>query len=246
MTDLGPIAALGKTLYKEVQRQMLAALSAGEWKPGTAIPAEKKLAERYGISIGTLRKAIDELVADNILIRHQGRGTYVATHTSDRQFFHFFNVVPHAGPKKYPDVELIAFAKEKADQAASDKLGIAADSKVFRFTNLLSLNGVPILLDDIAVPERVFGGLTEARLRQRPSTLYNFYQSAFGLNVIRTEERLRAVPASAEHARLLRVKTGMPLIAIRRVAFTYHDQPIEWRISYVNTAHYEYLAPAAQ
>jgi GntR family transcriptional regulator len=79
MSELDPSAAIGTTLYKEVKRQMLHALAAGEWNPGEAIPAEKRLCERFAVSIGTLRKAIDDLVAESILIRHQGRGTFVAT-----------------------------------------------------------------------------------------------------------------------------------------------------------------------
>ena len=103
-------------LYKEVKRHVMAALASGEWKPGAAIPAERRLSERYGTSIGTVRKAIDELCAENILIRQQGRGTFVASHNRDRMLFYFFHVVPEDGPKAYPDVELLAFTRGKADR----------------------------------------------------------------------------------------------------------------------------------
>ena len=92
-------APAGGPIFKEVKRKMLAALAAGEWKPGEAIPAEPRLAERFGIAIGTLRKAIDELVAENVLLRQQGRGTFVATHSRDRMLFLFFNIIRHDGVK---------------------------------------------------------------------------------------------------------------------------------------------------
>ena len=110
-----PGVPLAGPLYKDVKRQLMEALTRGEWKPGEAIPSERRLAERFGISIGTVRKAIDELVAENILIRQQGRGTFVATHNRDRLLFYFFHVVPEQGPKEYPEVELLSFARAKAD-----------------------------------------------------------------------------------------------------------------------------------
>jgi len=235
-------ATVGVTLYKEVQRKMLLALSAGEWQPGEAIPAEKRLCERFSVSIGTLRKAIDELVAEGILIRHQGRGTFVATHGRGQHWFRYFKVARHDQPKTYPTSKLAGFAKGRADKETCEKLGIAGVSKVFQFANVLSLDGEPALVDDITLPEALFAGLTRARLEQRPSTLYNFYQSEFGLNVIRIEERLRAIVADARHAELLGIAPGTPLLQVRRVAFSYNDQPVEWRISNINTERFEYCA----
>ena len=234
------------TLYKEVQRQMLLALAAEEWQPGEAIPAEKHLCERFSVSIGTLRKAIDELVAEGILIRHQGRGTFVATHNRDQHWFRYFKIARHDSPKTYPSPTLVDFAKRKADKEACEKLGIAGASKVFQFTNLMSLNNEVALVDEITLPEALFAGLTKIQLQQRPSTLYNFYQAEFGLNVIRIEERLRATAASVTHAELLGIAPGIPLLTVRRVAYSYNDQPVEWRISYVNTERYEYCAAGNQ
>jgi len=106
-------------LYREVKRSIMDALMRGEWKPGEAIPAERRLSGLYGISIGTVRKAIDELCAENILIRQQGRGTYVASHNRDRLLFYFFHIVPENGSKIYPEVELLGFVRGKADRAAA-------------------------------------------------------------------------------------------------------------------------------
>jgi GntR family transcriptional regulator len=239
-------AAIGTTLYREVKRQVLAALAANEWNPGEAIPSEKRLCERFGVSIGTLRKAIDDLVAENILIRHQGRGTFVATHTRGGQGFRFFNIARHDGTKNYPTPTLVSFRKGKADKTAREKLGLPAGARVFQFSNVLSVEGEPVLVDDIVLPEALFGGLTEAMLRNRPSTLYDLYQNKFGLNVIGIEERLRASLAGETHAGLLGIAPGAPLLEVHRVAFSYHQQPVEWRVSHVNTERYEYFARPAQ
>ena len=229
-------------LYKEVKRHVMAALASGEWKPGEAIPAERRLSERYGTSIGTVRKAIDELCAENILIRQQGRGTFVASHNRDRMLFYFFHVVPEDGPKAYPDVELLAFSRGKADRTAAERLAIEPGDAVVRFRNRLRLAGEPIMVDDITLAATRFAGLTERQLCGRPSTLYNLYQDSFGISVVRTRERLRAVAADSDIGTLLGLAEGTPLLQIRRVAYGYHDEPVEYRVSHVATAHHEYYA----
>ena len=241
-----PGVPLTAPLYREVKRQMMEALSGGEWKPGDAIPAERRLAERYGVSIGTVRRAIDELVAENILIRQQGRGTFVASHNRDRLLFYFFHVVPQDGAKEYPVVRLLGFIRAKADQLASDKLGVAVGDPVFRIRNLLSLSGDPVIVDDITLAAARFPRLTERAFRDRPSTIYNLYQEAFGVSVVRTAESLRATLAEGDIALLLRVAQGAPLLQIRRVALTYGDVPVELRVSLVDTRRHEYWSELRQ
>jgi len=231
---------LGGPLYKEVKRRLLAALAAGEWRPGDAIPPEPELADVYSVSIGTLRKAVDELVAENILIRQQGRGTFVATHDRDRLLFHFFHVVREDGHKEYPQVDIVSFARGKASAHESEWLRIPSADPVFRVRNCLSLGGVPIIVDDLTLPARLFRGLTERRFVKRPSTIYNLYQEAFGLSVVRTTERLRATLADVDVAKLLGIASGSPLLQIRRIAYAYNDLAVEVRISRVDTRRHEY------
>ncbi|MDM9558235.1 MULTISPECIES: GntR family transcriptional regulator [Bordetella] len=232
---------LGSPLYAQVKQAMLAALASGEWKQGDAVPPEKTLAERFGVSIGTLRKAIDELAAENILVRHQGRGTYVAVHTRNHHFFKFFRIVRQDGHKSYPATQLLRFRRARATALVRERLGLPTGAYVFEFSNVLSLNGDVVMVDDICLPESRFPGMTEGHLRERPSTLYALYQDAFGVNVIATDERLRVCLADATHAEWLGVAEHTPLLEIRRVAYSYNRQAVEWRVSRVNTAAYEYL-----
>lgn len=240
-TQLSTLSPSGTPLYLQVKRAVLGALAAGEWKQGEAIPPEKLLAERFGVSIGTLRKAIDDLTAENILIRHQGRGTFVAIHAQNQHFFRFFRIVRQDGEKTYPTTELLRFRRVRANEETRDKLLLGAGTHVFEFVNRLSLHGDQALVDTIAVPEALFMGLTEAQLRERPSTLYSFYQNTFGINVIGTAENARAIAADDDHAALLGVAPGSPLLELRRVAYSYNRQPVEWRVSRVNTQRYEYI-----
>jgi GntR family transcriptional regulator len=234
-------APSGVPVYKEIRRAMLARLEQGAWAPGMAIPSEAKLKEEFGVAIGTIRKAVDELVAENILIRQQGRGTFVATHSRDRLLFHFFHIERQDGYKEYPEVRMLDFERTKADELGAGKLGLREGDRVLRFRNVLSLEGTPLMLDEIILPERLFPKLTEKRLRERPSTLYNLYQDDFGLSVVRTAQRLRARTASREIARVLGLALGVPLLEIHRVAYAYNDLPVEFRISHVDTSKHDYV-----
>jgi len=241
MSDVQTVP-LSAPLYRELERKMRDALESGDWKPGDAIPAERRLAERYGVSIGTVRKAIDALVDANLLIRQQGRGTFVATHTRDRLLYYFFHVVPEGGGKEYPDVRMVAFARGKADRVEAEKLAIALADPVIRVRNLLHLGGEPIIVDDLSLSAARFPGLTEKQFRERPSTIYHLYQDVFGITIARSSERLRASVADADVASLLGVPRGAPLLTIRRVALGLAGEPVEWRVSRVNTAKHEYYA----
>src|SRR6185436_21021943 len=145
------LAAGGVTLnplYKEVKIRLTRGLAAGDWKPGEAIPSESRLAERFDVSIGTIRKAIDELVAERILLRQQGRGTFVATHTEDRTLFYFFHIVGKDGSREVPTTDLLSFRKSRANALEAEKLAIPRDAAVCRIQNVLKLSGDAVLFDE--------------------------------------------------------------------------------------------------
>ena len=229
-------------LYQEVKRLLTQSLADGEWQPGVALPSEAKLGERYRVSIGTVRKAIDELVAERILVRHQGRGTFVAGHSARRTLFHFFHIVPADGGKEQPETELLSFARAKADADSVARLNLAPGAPVFRIRNLLRLRGTPVVLDEITLPAERFPRLSEKVFRERDSTIYQLYQERYGINVVISAERLSATLADRPSAKLLEVAAGSPLLRIKRTALTYHNVPVELRTSLVNTAAHEYFS----
>jgi GntR family transcriptional regulator len=232
----------GGPLYKGVQRALMEQLATGDLKPGQLIPSERQLAMEYNVSIGTLRKAIDELVENRILIRQQGKGTFVASHDRERLLFYFFHIVPQKGVKSYPLVESVFFHKAVADDEVAARLKIAVGTPTFHIRNKLSLLDEVISIDDITLDQARFEKLNVAQFKERPNTIYNLYQEAFGITVVRTDERLRAEAASVDHAKLLKVAVGTPVLTIRRTAFDMRDEPVELRISTVNTAAHEYFA----
>jgi GntR family transcriptional regulator len=227
-------------LYEQVRARIIEAISAGRWRPGDAIPTEAELARDAGVSIGTVRKAVDALVAQQALVRRQGKGTYVAAHDGRRLLFHFFHIVPRDGEKAYPEARLASFRRGRAEAAEAAALSIAPADKVIRIRNVLAIAGEPVIVDDITLPAELFRGLTEKILAARGNTIYHLYQSRYGINVLRTDERLRAIPCPRDVATVLGVAPGAPLLEIRRVALTFRDRPVELRLSRVNTARHDY------
>jgi len=237
---LGALAASDRPLYEEVRARLIEAISAGLWRPGEAIPSEGELARGFGVAVGTVRKAVDTLVAEQVLVRRQGKGTFVTSHDGRRLMFHFFHIVERGGGKAYPEVRTLEFRRARADAEAAAALAIAPADKVIRIRNVLSLGGRPAILDDITIPAELFPGLTEKIFLARDNTIYHLYQSRYGINVLRTDERLRAVLATREVAQLLQAAPGAPLLEIRRIALTFRDRPVELRLSRVETSRHDY------
>jgi GntR family transcriptional regulator len=229
-------------LYKEVKNRLMRGLVAGEWKPGQAVPSEGQLAARYGVSVGTLRRAVDELVAERIVQRRQGSGTYVTTHTEDHQLYNFFHIVGRHGGREPPVHELLSFRGARAGGEAASRLQIARGERVYRIDNVLKLAGRPVLLDEITLPAASFPDLSRGLFAARSGTIYGLYQARYGINVVRISERVSAARASARQAARLSLRAGEPVLVIKRVAYTYHDTPVEYRVSCVNTARHEYLS----
>jgi GntR family transcriptional regulator len=228
------------TLYEQVRARLIEGISTGRWKPGESIPSEAALAASYRVAIGTIRKAVDSLVAERALVRRQGKGTYVIAHDGGKLLFHFFHIVGRSGARPSPEVRTIGFRRDRADAHSARSLGIAPHDKVIRIRNVLSLEGHARIVDDVILPAVLFPGLTEKIFLARDNTIYHLYQSRYGINVLRTDERLRAVLAGADEARLLGLETGAPLLEIRRVALTFRDRPVELRISRVDTRDHDY------
>ena len=229
-------------LYEQVRARLIEGISAGEWRAGAAIPTESALANQFRVAIGTVRKAVDSLVADQVLVRRQGKGTFVIAHDGSRLMFHFFHIVGRDGDKRYPEVRTVSFRRARAGADAARMLDIARDDAVIEIRNVLSLAGRPVVLDDITVPAALFPGLTEKIFRARDNTIYQLYQSRYGINVLRTDERLRATLATRDAAQHLQVAQGAPLLEIRRIALTFRDRPVELRVSRVDTSQHDYHA----
>ncbi len=228
-------------LYRQIKALILQALVVGEWGPGQAIPSEQELASRYGVSQGTVRKAIDEMAAENLVVRKQGKGTYVASHNDPRALFRFLRLVPLNGELSPPQSVPLECWRAKAGQEASRMLGIEPGAPIIIVRRLLKFAAKPVVVDEIYLPGEIFQGLTSDMLQDWSGSLYSLFETRFGLRMIRAQERIRAVAADRGASEALNVAEGTPLLSVERVTFTYGDKPVEWRRGLYSTADHFYL-----
>jgi GntR family transcriptional regulator len=228
-------------LYREAKRHIIAAIESGRHAPGEALPSEGVLASSLGVSIGTLRHAVDELVAEHVVIRRQGKGTFVAQHSPQRFLFQYFHVEHSDGQRELPEVHTLNFERLRCPADAAAALRLGAGDAVFLITNRLLLRGRAVVLDRLVLSASLFKGLTEKRWRERGSTIYQLYQNSFGITVLQVHERANAVLADRSAARGLGVAMGAPLLQVRRTATTFGDRPVEYRVSLIDTRHHDYV-----
>ena len=229
-------------LYQQIKALLLQSLEAGEWKSGAAIPSEQELAARFKVSQGTVRKAIDELSFDNLLVRRQGKGTFVATHAERQVQYRFLKLVPEDGDASSQGPaqrQIIDCKRARASADVARGLGLRPGDAVLQVRRVLSFGTTPTILEDIWLPGAPFKGLTAERLRNDNGPMYALFEREFGVRMVRAEEKIRAVLPDATQAELLAVTSSTPLLSVERIAYTYNDAPIEMRqCLYLTNTHY--------
>ncbi len=219
-------------LYQQIKALLLQSLQSGEWKSGSAIPSELELAARFRVSQGTVRKAIDELAVENLLVRRQGKGTFVATHAEQQVQYRFLKLVPDSGDQgsEGPAQRSIIDCKRlRASAEVARGLSVRSGDAVLQVRRVLGFGGVATILEDLWLPAGPFKGLTAERLRSYDGPMYALFESEFGVRMVRAEEKIRAVLPDEEQCALLTVPAGTPLLSVERLAYTYNDTPMELR-----------------
>jgi len=227
-------------LYKQVYDVLVRRIAEGAWRPAEALPSEQALAAELKVSQGTVRKALDALAAENLVRRHQGKGTYVAEHTQEHALFRFFRLArPDTdGERVTPQSTDARCKRRSATLAESQKLHLAKGAPVFDIRRTRLIEGVPTVSERIVVPARLFPELD--RQEALPNTLYSLYQSVYGVNIVESKEELRAILSNKNDQRDLGIEPGSPLLRIDRIAVAIDGQRAEWRISRCDSRHVVY------
>jgi GntR family transcriptional regulator len=229
-------------LYQQIKALITQSLQSGEWKPGELMPSEVELAARFKVSQGTVRKAIDELAAENLVLRRQGKGTFVATHHEERAHFRFLRLMPDEGVPHQADNRILEVKRIRAPAEVARLLELKSGDAVVYVKRLMAFDGAPTILEELWLPGQLFKGLTAERLVEYKGPMYGLFESEFGTRMIRATEKIKAVAADAGTASLLSVAEGTPLLVAERVSFTYGDKAVELRRGMYLTAHHHYLS----
>ena len=240
---VGALTPAFSPLYQQIKALILQSLQQGEWKPGEAIPSEMDLAARFRVSQGTVRKAIDELAADNLVMRRQGKGTFVATHAEQHVQYRFLKLLPDTGDASVEGPAqrtVLDCRRVRASADVARALALRSGDPVVQARRILSFAGEPTILEDIWLPGQAFKGLTAEQMANYQGPTYAMFELDFGVRMVRAEEKIRAVLPDREQAQLLHTPAGTPLLSVERIAYTYNDVPMELRRGLYRTDTHHY------
>ncbi|MGV2187446.1 GntR family transcriptional regulator [Agrobacterium rhizogenes] len=217
--------------YQRLRDDLAARINRQEWRPGESIPSEAELSATYGVAVGTVRKAIDQLVADGVVERHQGRGTYVRRARFNSSLFRFFRFQSESGERRVPESRILRRESIAAPSAVASALRLREGDPVISLSRLRLIGGVPLLAEEIWLERSRFEALLTIDTSEFGDLLYPLYEERCEQVVVSAEETLTVEIAPPLQARLLGLDPGSPLVVIERVAFDLERRPIEWRRS---------------
>ena len=226
-----------RPLYVQIRDVLTRRIAAGIWRSGEMLPSEARIAADLGVSQGTVRKALDEMAADHVVARRQGKGTFVAGFDEARLVSQFLRLKPDSGAALYPSSRLLSLVPARATPRERKVLALGRGEEVLRVRRLRLLDGTPVTLELIVMSRARFGALESEPF---PHNLYEAYAERFGVMIRGGQDRIKAAAASPEEAEALALAPGQPVLAIERVTMAMNDTPVEWRRSICTTERWHY------
>jgi GntR family transcriptional regulator len=220
-----------KPLYLQVRDALIERIGKGEWKPGTTIPNEVDLAREFGVSSGTMRKALDLLEVERAVTRQQGRGTYVTDHSSEAHLSRFWRIGRVDEPLAAGDSKIVDIVQAPASAEECRRLQLRPSDEVFRVRGVCSNGKLPFMVEEGSLPAALFPGLLEKKgAPHRVAVLAQEH----GILLGKAEERISIHSAPASAAEALRIAPDTPVMRLERIIRMLDGQPVEWRIAYCN------------
>jgi len=220
-------------VYYRLQTAIRQQIENGQWIPGERIPPERKLAETHKVSIGTVKKAILNLVYEGYLYRIQGKGTFVAGTTLRRESLRYYRLLKDFGGGEADlKINLHEIERIKGCQPYNRYLRLRINQGLYRIKRTFCLKESPFVYSISYLPQKMFTGLHECPVSFfEKITLYEALEKKYGVPTIYNHELIHAILADNDTAGIMNVETGGPLLAIDMLAFTYKDRPYEFRQS---------------
>ena len=228
-----------RPLYLQVRDALASRIAGGEWKPNSAIPNEGDLAREFGVSLGTMRKALDLMEGERLLTRRQGRGTFVNDQSSDELAVRFSNIRASDGERVTGEIRMLGLTQATANPAECGRLRLRPEDKVWRVQQVRLHRGEPFMLEEVSMPVSLFPGLDEQEaLPHRIVVLAQQY----GILLGKGDERISIGSASETVAQALNLKVGAPILVLDRLVHDLDGHAVEWRLGMGHFAEKYYLA----
>lgn len=221
----------GQSRYAALAGALRARIVAGEWPPGSAMPSEQMLAAEHGVALGTLRRALDLLAEQGLVERVHGRGTFVRQGLAGAPMLRFFRFGANGGSGGHaaPRSRILARDALAAPAEVARALGCGPGEQALRLQRLRSVDGAPVLHEDIWLPLPLFAPLAEGDTAVWGDLLYPLFAERCGVHVQRAVDTIGFGSLSAGHARALRLPAGHPCARVQRQAFDLAGRCVEWR-----------------
>jgi GntR family transcriptional regulator len=227
-------------LYQRLRDEIAAQIASHVWGAGEAIPTEAELAATHNVAIGTVRKAIETLVDDGLVERFQGRGTFVRRPSFDSSLLRFLRFQGPDGRHDVPESRILERTSLIGPAEVTKALQLPAGTEVIRLLRQRSIDGHPVLAEEIWLPKSRFEPLLGMAESDFGALLYPIYESCCGEIVASAEETLTVETLAAPYAAILALPAGAPAVVIERLAFGYHGDPLEWRRSRAPASTFRY------
>ncbi|MBC2715560.1 MAG: GntR family transcriptional regulator [Desulfobacteraceae bacterium] len=221
-------------MYYKLQQEIKELVENGEWVPGDVIPSSRKISETYNVSMGTVQKAILNLVNENYLYCIQGKGTYVATTNIKQESIRYSRLrLDFEGSDPSFKIKLIDFETVKGIGRVNHLLKVSEDSRLYKIRRIFSQKGNPSIYNISYLPCEKFEDFEKKIVfRLRRMTLWESIEQTYGLPTIKNKELFGLCYADQEVSEELGIQKGDPILSIEMLSYTYKDQPYEYRISY--------------
>lgn len=235
MTAIGRFST--RPLYLQVKDMLIQRIASGAWKPGAAIPNEIELSRELGISVGTVRKALDEMEGEQLISRRQGRGTFVIDQTSNEQALRFSRIRDTHGVKFAGRTRSSKVLAASASDAEARHLNLRSGDPVYRLSRIREHDDVPFMIEECTVSRSRFPSLDE-EADVPPSIVVLAHR--YGVLLARAEERIGVASATGDIALNLDVADGTPLLTLDCVVYAIDGRPVEWRTAHchLGKSHY--------
>jgi GntR family transcriptional regulator len=217
-------------LHLQVRDELVRMIKCGQWKPGSALPNESQIAKRFGVSPGTVRKALEAMVEQRILVYHQDRGTFVGDQAPAEKTQRFCKLHGSMGERLAPHVHSASIFRGPATAAEVKRLEIPAASEVVRLQRLHAHHGRPFMMETLAFAARQFARWPDDIGECELSSL----AQRNGILLGRAAERISVAPVEADQAAALGIEVGTTVVVLDRVAYAADRTPLQWRLAWVH------------
>jgi len=226
-------------LYHQITETLTRQIHSGRWRSNDELPSEAGLCAHFGVARGTLRRALDDLQRRGLIVRHQGRGTFVAQPKFEGSVLGSYrNYRGGAGVPHDPESRLLGIERRRAPPDLQRLLRLGPRDDVFEVRRLQFMGGHPITASTSFLPAALCPGLAQLDLEHEP--FYGVLESRYGLAFLRAEEFLEPANADEYVARHLEVPEGTPVFRVERHTYLVGDRPAEFRQAYMRGDRYRY------